>query len=163
MACRSSTLPPGDAVLRHNAADRYSLSANEILALAMDRDGSLWVGTKGGGVNRFSPGSLRFGAWRRNPADPGSLSDGNIRAIYRDRAGMVWIGTYDGGLNRFDPVSGQFTHFRHDPRNPESLDDDRVYSIYEDRSGDLWVGTGLGINRLDRKTGAFHALPARPA
>ena len=139
----------------HNAADRHSLSGNEILSLAADRDGSVWVGTKEGGVNRFSPASLRFGAWRRNPADKRSLSDENVRAIYADRAGVLWLGTYNGGLNRYDAASGTFTHFRHDAKNPASLDDDRVYSIYEDRAGYLWVGTGLGINRLDRKTGAF--------
>ena len=143
------------AVLGHNAADRHSLSGNEILSLATDREGSVWVGTKEGGVNRFSPSSLRFGAWRRNPADKRSLSDENVRAIYADRAGVLWLGTYNGGLNRYDAASGTFTHFRHDPANPASLDDDRVYSIYEDRTGYLWVGTGVGINRLDRKSGEF--------
>lgn len=142
-------------ILQHNAADRFSLSSNEIQSLAVDREGSLWAGTKAGGVDRFSPASLRFGAWRRNSDDPRSLSDDNVRAICRDRAGVVWLGTYDGGLNRFDPVSGTFTHFRHDPRNSQSLDSDRVYSIYEDRAGDLWVGTSMGINRLDRQTGTF--------
>ena len=123
------------ALVRHNPADPHSLSGSEILSLALDRDGSLWIGTKAGGVNRFSPATLRFGAWRPNPADRRSMSDDNVRAMYRDRAGALWIGTYDGGLDRFDPVSGTFTHFRHDPRKSGSLDDDRVYSIYEDRSG----------------------------
>ena len=142
------------AVLRHNAADRYSLSGSEILSLAADRDGGIWVGTKEG-VNRFLPSGLKFGAWRRNPADPRSLSDENIRAIYRDRSGVLWLGAYNGGLNRYDAASGTFTHLRHDARDPRSLDNDRVYSIYEDRSGTLWVGTAVGINRLDRKTGTF--------
>ncbi len=149
-------------ILRHNAADRFSLSANEILSLAVDRDGSIWAGTKAGGVDHFSPASLQFGAWRRNTDDPRGLSDGNIRAIYRDRAGAVWLGTYDGGLNRFDPASGTFTQFRHDPRNSRSLDGNRVYSIYEDRFGDLWVGTELGINRLDRQTGSFTRFERGP-
>ena len=143
------------AFLRHDAADRHSISANEVLSLAMDREGGVWVGTKGRGANRFSPETLRFGSWRPNPADRESLSDENVRAVYRDREGGVWMGTYDGGLNRFDPVSGKFVHFRHDAREPQSLDDDRIYSIYEDRAGALWVGTGVGINRLDRKTGTF--------
>jgi signal transduction histidine kinase/ligand-binding sensor domain-containing protein/CheY-like chemotaxis protein len=143
------------AVLRHNASDRYSLSGNEILSIAQDRDGGLWIGTKEGGVSHLAPDTLRFGAWRRNPDDPHSLSDQNVRAIYRDRGGVLWIGTYNGGVNRYDALSGTFTHFRHDARNPVSLDSDRVYSIYEDRSGDLWVGTAVGINRLDRRTGTF--------
>ena len=142
-------------ILRHNAADRFSLSANEIQSLAVDRDGSIWAGTKGGGVDHFSPASLQFGAWRRNSDDVRGLSDGNVRSIYCDRAGAVWLGTYDGGLNRFDPASGTFTQLRHDPRNPRSLSSDRVYSIYEDRSGDIWAGTDLGIDRLNRQTGSF--------
>ena len=141
--------------LRHNPADRFSLGANEILSLAVDREGSLWAGTKAGGVNRFSPASLQFGAWRSNPGDPRGLNDGNVRAIYRDHAGTVWLGTYDGGLNRFDPVSGTFTKFRKDPLNSRSLNADRDYSIYEDHTGDIWVGTDMGINRLDRRTGFF--------
>jgi signal transduction histidine kinase/streptogramin lyase len=143
------------AFLRHNAADRYSISGNEILSVLADRNGDVWVGVKGGGVNHFSPDTLRFGAWRPDPANPRGLSDENVRAIYQDRGGTVWIGTYDGGLNRFDTRTGTFAHFDHDDRNPRSLDDDRVYSIYEDRAGELWVGTARGINRLDRKTGVF--------
>jgi signal transduction histidine kinase/ligand-binding sensor domain-containing protein/CheY-like chemotaxis protein len=141
--------------LRHNPADRHSLSGNEIECLMLDRGGNLWVGTKGGGVDVFAPETLRFGAWRPTPGDPRSLSDSNVRSIYRDRSGVLWVGSYDGGLNRLDDVSGSFTHFRHDPRNPASLDSDRIYTIYEDRAGLLWAGTALGLNRLDRRSGAF--------
>ena len=148
----------GFAVLHHHAADQQSLSENEILSIAEDRNGSLWFGTKGGGLSRFSTASLKFGGWRRNPADLRSLSDANVRAIYRDRSGVLWIGTYDGGLNRYEPVSGTFTHFRHDARSPASLDSDRVYSIYEDREGVLWIGTGAGINRLNPEQRHVHAL-----
>jgi ligand-binding sensor domain-containing protein len=50
------------AVLQHEAADPYSLSGNVVQSIAEDRDGTLWFGTKGRGVSRFSPASLRFGA-----------------------------------------------------------------------------------------------------
>ncbi len=141
--------------LRHNPADRYSLSADEVLSMAADRDGGVWIGTKGGGVNRFSPEILRFGPWRQNPGDPNSLADNNIRAILRDRTGLLWIGMYSGGLNRFDPAAGTFMQFRPNTRGAGALDDDRVLSLLEDRAGDLWVGTRVGINRLHRQTGSF--------
>ena len=133
---------------------------DEILSLAADRDGSLWVGTKEG-AQPLPAGQSEFGAWRRNPADPRSLSDDNVRAIYRDRSGVLWLGTYDGGLNRYDPVSGTFTHFRHDAGDPGSLDNDRVYSIYEDRSGDLWVGTAAWDQPAESGDRHVHALLRR--
>ena len=143
------------SILKNDPADSYSISGNEVWSIVNDREGNLWVGVKGGGVNRLSPRSTAFGAWRRKPGDPGGLSDNNVRAIYGDHTGSVWIGTYDGGLDRFEPASGKFVHYRHDPQYPRSLDSDRVYSIYEDRSGTLWVGTDRGINRLDRESGTF--------
>ena len=142
-------------VLRNDPADRYSLSGNEVWPVTRDREGNLWVGVKGGGVNLLPSHSIQFGAWRHDPGDPSSLSDNNVRAIHGDRSGKVWIGTYNSGLDRFDPGTGKFAHYRHDPGKPGSLDHNRVYSIYEDRSETLWVGTGYGVNRLDRKAGTF--------
>jgi signal transduction histidine kinase/ligand-binding sensor domain-containing protein/CheY-like chemotaxis protein len=141
--------------LRNNPADRYSLSGNEVWSIAGDREGNLWVGVKGGGVNRLSARGTLFGAWRHDPGDPNSLGDDNVRAISGDRNGSVWIGTYTAGLDRFEPKSGKFAHYRHDPRNPRSLDFDQVYSIYADSTGSLWVGTGREIDQLDPKSGTF--------
>ncbi len=143
------------ALLRNSAADPHALSANEVHVVTMDRDGTVWVGTKPGGVNRFSARTMRFGPWRRNPDDPRGLSDNNVRSIFQDTTRAIWIGTFDGGINRFDPVSGTFTQFRHDPRSPSSLDDNRVYAIYEDKSGELWFGTAHGLNRFNRETNSF--------
>jgi signal transduction histidine kinase/ligand-binding sensor domain-containing protein/CheY-like chemotaxis protein len=145
-------------VLRHDPADPYSLSHNEVWSILNDREGNLWVGVKSGGINRFSPRSASFGPWRHDPSDPNSLSDNNVRAIRGDQTGDVWIGTYDGGLNRFDPKSGRFVHYRHSPKTSRSLDNDRVYSIYEDRAGEIWVGTVRGINRFHRGSGDFERV-----
>ena len=75
--------------LRHDPTDRYSLSGNDVLSVNADREGNVWVGVKGAGVNRFSPEHMRFGAWRRDPSDPDGLSDSNVRAIYQ---GPFWRG-----------------------------------------------------------------------
>ncbi|MGH9628864.1 MAG: ligand-binding sensor domain-containing protein [Bryobacteraceae bacterium] len=150
---------PGTGMLRgalvHDPADRYSLRTNEVTSFRHDREGNLWVGTKGGGVSRFSQESLRFGAWRKGPGGVGTLSESNVRAIHVDRAGFVWLGTYGSGLNRFEPGSGKFQYYRHDPKDPRSLSRDVIFSVYEDRQGTLWAGTSAGLTRFDRETGAF--------
>ena len=150
------------AFLRNDPADSHSLSANEIWSIAQDREGNLWVGVKGGGVNRLSERATRFGAWRHDPADPNSLAADNVRAIAGDRNGSVWLGTYTAGVDRFEPSSGKFVHYSHDPKNSGSLDHDQVYSVYEDRSGTLWVGTPSGINRHDPMSAAFKHFPLPP-
>ena len=45
---------------RHDPVDPHSLSANAIFCIYEDRDGGLWLGTDGGGLNRLDP-STRSG------------------------------------------------------------------------------------------------------
>ena len=66
---------------------------SNIYAIAEDRQGRMWTGTRGNG--------LKVGdTWYYNtPSDPTSLSDNNVFAIYRDRKDRMWVGTFGGGLN----------------------------------------------------------------
>jgi hypothetical protein len=76
-------------------------------ALHEGRDGKLWVGTWGGGLNRPRPGHRAV-----QPLPPParairrSLSDDQVVSVLEDHAGLLWVGTYMGGLNRFDPDAG---------------------------------------------------------
>ncbi|MEO8591712.1 MAG: response regulator [Candidatus Solibacter sp.] len=141
--------------LAHDPADRYSLPANDVTSLRYDREGSLWVGTKGGGASRFSQQALRFGAWRKVSQGIETLSENNVRAIYVDRSGVVWLGTYGGGLNRFESGSGQFQSYRQGTRD-SGIGRDVIFAVYEDRQAALWLGTDAGVSHFDRASGKFH-------
>jgi ligand-binding sensor domain-containing protein/signal transduction histidine kinase len=161
-----SNAKPGQVVRFFNdPKNPHSLSHNNVRAIcgssaARDKPGALWIGTDGGGLNKFDPdtrtgAAKRFTRFVNDPENPFSLSSNRITALYEDRSGMLWIGTYDGGLNCFDPNRKQFTRFLNDPQNPHSLSHNRVWSIYEDHLGALWIGTSGGLNRCDRATGRF--------
>src|ERR1700712_3940086 len=47
-------------VYRNDPTDSGSLSNNYIKSLVEDADGNLWVGTWGGGINRFDPEKISF-------------------------------------------------------------------------------------------------------
>ena len=146
-------------IFNHDPRDPTSLSDGWIWSLFEDSLGNLWIGTDGGGLNRFLPDREAFERFVSDPSDPSSLSHDHIRVIYEDTAGMLWIGTDDGGLNRLDPATRRFTRFAHDPSNPASLSNDRVRTITEDASGALWVSTdGGGINIFDSINGNFRHL-----
>lgn len=142
----------------HDSLNPASLSNSDVRTIYEDRQGTLWVGTDGGGLNRFDRKSQTFTHYRHQPGQVGSLSnDTALYAILEDRKGSLWVGTYNG-LNRMDPRTGRFTHYRHHPKDTTSLSHGSISSLVEDRSGDLWVGifqTGQGLNRLDHRTGRF--------
>ena len=139
---------------RYDAKDPDSLSDDRVAALLRTRDGTLWVGTLAGGLDRFVPSRRGFDHFRHDPERPDSLASDRVICLYEDRQGAVWIGTLGGGLDRLDPARGTFSHFTHDPDDPHSLSDDRVSAITEGDGEMLWLGTfGGGLNRLDRRTG----------
>lgn len=148
---------------KHDPNDGGSLGANSIWSLLVDHEGTLWVGTEGGGLNRFVPAEDRFVRYLPDPNNPYSLNDTRITNLYEDRAGDLWIGTATGGLNHWERATGRFTHYQHDPHDPTTITSDGVMGIYEDRAGFLWVGTPEGLNRLDRATGRFTRYQPDPA
>ncbi len=154
----------------HDPADPLTLSNDHILALAGDPSGDLWVGTRGGGVNRWRRASDSFVHYRHDPQDPTSLASDEVRVLYRDGSGALWMGTGESGLDRFAAVRGAggatgaaaFEHFRHRADDVTSLSDDRVRTVYEDRLGVLWVGTLEGLNLFDRRSATFLRLEHHP-
>ncbi|HVN14775.1 MAG TPA: two-component regulator propeller domain-containing protein, partial [Anaerolineales bacterium] len=140
---------------RNQPADPNSLSNNSIFSIYEDQSGVLWVGTYGGGLNKYDRQQDEFSYLGNDPSNKDSLSGNMVFPIYVDPQGIVWIGTYGNGLNRYNPVVKQFTYYRNDPENPDSLSSDEVFSIYMDSQGSLWVGTARALDRLDIRTGKF--------
>jgi serine phosphatase RsbU (regulator of sigma subunit)/streptogramin lyase len=124
-----------------------------------DGTGTIWVGTYGGGLDRYDPATGKFAHARHDPADPRSIGNNYVRVICEDDSGTLWIGTHGGGLNALDRSTGVFTRYRNDPGNPNSLSNDFVFAIHPDREGNLWLATyGGGLNKLDRRTGSFSRI-----
>jgi ligand-binding sensor domain-containing protein len=155
----------GFEVIAHDPADPASLAEEDVNTVLVDHAGTLWVGTWGGGLNRYEPATESFVRYPCDPARPGALHDCRVQRLLEDRDGNLWVGTFAGGLARLDRASGTFTSFTHDPANPASISDDRVWSLAEDREGFLWVGTDHGLDRFDRATGSsvrYKPDPAQP-
>ena len=141
------------------APTNSNLSSRIITALYEDSQGIIWIGTNGGGLNRYDKETNSFTAYQNDPDDATTISHNYFsilggQTILEDESGMIWVGTDGGGLNRLDPKTGTFTHFLHEPDNPNSLSDDTIYALLQDQNGALWVGTSRGLNRFDLETGA---------
>ncbi|MCP4153019.1 MAG: hypothetical protein GY757_35125 [bacterium] len=87
----------------------HSLSSNNAGNIMKDRQGNLWVGTWGGGLNKFDPDSGYAVHFKHDPEKPGSISGNRIQSLYQDSKGNLWFGTFSRGLNKYNPGSGDFT------------------------------------------------------
>lgn len=111
----------------YDRSNTPQLTENSVFVLMVSRDGSLWIGTEGGGLVRY-----RQGKFREYGANAG-LSDEFVRALFQDSHGTIWVGT-DNGLLRFH--DGHLV--RVDGRS--NIPAVAVHAIAEDRQGGLWVG-----------------------
>ncbi|MFH2115592.1 MAG: diguanylate cyclase, partial [Spirochaetota bacterium] len=129
--------------------DGASISDNLVYALAMDKDGHLWVGTNAG-LNRYE-GNGRFRRYLSDPDDPTSLPSKIIRDLHIDESGVLWIGTNGGGVARYRPATDDFDHWT----KSEGLPSNAVVSVLGGPSGTLWAATATGIAFYEPATGRF--------
>ena len=132
---------------KHNPNNKRSIGANNIHFIYEDKNNTIWIGTGGGGLNRYNPDSNSFTRYNRETSKDEFVDDW-VYTIHEDQKGNFWIGTAAGGVNLFDREKESFTHFRNDPLDSSSLSNNRVLSLLETRLGDIWIGTALGLNKL---------------
>ena len=143
-------------VFENDSNDSSSLSNNHINYIYEDKTGILWIGTNGGGLNKFIREKEQFTHYKHDPDDPASINCNYIWSIFEDSLGVLWIGTGCGGLKKFNREKEQFRNYKHNPEDPTSISNDRISSIYEDKHGELWIGTKFGgLNKFDREKEQF--------
>ncbi len=151
------------SIFRPLPNDRNSLTHNYIHSLLQDRNDRIWIGTNGGGLDRFDPNTKQFINYRYVADDPYSLSSNIVYSIIQDREGTIWVGTYHG-VNRYDPEQDRFSHYHLNPNDPRSLGHNIVRIIYEDQAGMLWIGTDSGgLDKFDPETEQFTHYRHNPA
>ena len=117
---------------------RDGLSADDVRAIAEDREGNLWVGTEGGGLNRLRDG--RFTCFTKTNGLPGN----SVSAVEVDADGVLWVAT-SGGLARFQ--GGKWTRYS----KKEGLASNSLGYLLEDGHGYLWIGSNAGLMRLKKE------------
>lgn len=107
----------------------HSISHNDVTAIYEDKDGQLWVGTDGGGLNiSRTAKDLIFSNYQNIPNNSNSLSQNQVFAITQDFSGVVWIATNDG-INKLKKFNHQFIHFQSNPLKINSLESNNLAAI----------------------------------
>lgn len=91
---------------RHIPEDTTSLCMDQIYSLIKTRDGTIWVGTPGGGIGRLEAETGTF----RNYNQSHGLESNTVYTLLEDHNGKLWMSTSDG-ISMFDPVDEVFTNY----------------------------------------------------
>lgn len=145
---------PKDETFVHYYAgfdDQNAVPSNEVLALHINREGAIWIGTWGEGL-AFYDGSQDVFV----PVSQLELPSQFVSDVLEDASGRaLWVGTADG-LARVNFGELKVEQFRHSAAEPTSLSKNAVSALLQDPDGTLWVGTlGGGLNAFDPQSKSF--------
>ncbi len=110
-------------------------------ALACDREGALWFGTRNG-VVRFHPRDQTVRPWIKDRTY--AALEGLVELMWADPDGSVWASTLGVGLTRLDPSLAP-KHFTGDADGLRIVEPEQIGRAPD---GSLWVAGDGGIDRL---------------
>ena len=116
------------------------LAPGAIDALTIDREGSIWIGTRASGLHRLKPSLFRV------VSVPEGLRSGNVYPVYEDSWGDVWVGALAGGVSRIAAGGDRVTSFGDGRWNASVLAyPPHPRDFFSDRPDRLWVASLDGI------------------
>jgi signal transduction histidine kinase/ligand-binding sensor domain-containing protein/DNA-binding response OmpR family regulator len=131
-----------------------SISSDEIFTLQQDIEGVLWIGTGGGGINRYDPVTNTFKSFRIREG----LAGDDVYGIQEDKKGMLWIST-DNGITSIDPKRQTFRNFyREDELQGNQFNPG---AAFQTSSGEILFGDTKGFTFFTPEQMKTNPIPPR--
>lgn len=146
---------------KQNQRNLNGLTAKQVRSLFIDELGIYWIGTIGGGINKFDSNLNLFNHVKSNPFDPYGLNDPIVKAFAENSDGNVFIGTEGGGLSLFDPKTQLFKQYSIPSMRAGSNSRIDVLTLKKLPDGKLLIGTyGDGLLVMEPKSGTIQRIRA---
>lgn len=140
-----------------------SLNSSNIVSIAEDNEGNLWIGTFGGGLTKFNPANNTWLTFRHESKLPNTIADDEILSVFADNSGIIWVGAHLAqGISKIYKVEKKFEQI--DQSYPSTgLNDNVIWEVYTEDDNIFWFGTYKGgINKYDRKKNSFEYILREP-
>jgi signal transduction histidine kinase/ActR/RegA family two-component response regulator len=123
--------------------EQQGVASDAVASAFRDREGSLWIGSRGAGIDRWV-GEGRWKNWTR--AD--GLPSDTLWGLGRDFKNQLWVGT-SRGVSMVNPLTQRVRTWADKALSAGY----RIITVEPDPSGRIWIGSsGGGLSRLDPQT-----------
>jgi ligand-binding sensor domain-containing protein/signal transduction histidine kinase len=127
-------------IFRADPTNPDTLSADWVSSLLVDQQGTLWVGTRYAGLNRFDADTERFERIAL-PVVSNTGASAEISVLYQDPQQQIWVGSYGSGLFRWDPKENKLQHLAL-PEQVDGVSTLHLNDVIMDQQGLLWLAVG---------------------
>lgn len=130
----------------------FSLSLSNVRCILHGKNGIVWIGTDGAGINVYKKLSNQFEHYtKKEVADSSSLASEKVMTFAEDANENLWIGTLNG-INIMNKDKKVVAHYNY-PQNKVHY---KILSLYKSSDGLIWIGSwGNGANFFDPSTETF--------
>ena len=125
--------------IKHQNQVRNGLASDTSRTMLVDHAGLLWIGTWGGGLQRYHPLGQAFHLIQHDLTNPASLSHSDIRAILELSNGQILVGTAGNGIDILDRRLGLVGGYR--AGSGMALPDANITSMTQTPDATIWIGT----------------------
>jgi signal transduction histidine kinase/ligand-binding sensor domain-containing protein/DNA-binding response OmpR family regulator len=141
----------------------YSLTATSVKSIYIDKQGMYWLGTVGGGINKYDNKLNVFNWIKSNPFDPQGLKGPIVSSFYESGVGKVFVGTNGNGVGVFDVKTKLFRHINITSRRKSTNKEISAFALSMPSANKLMVGTYAdGLFVVDAVSGNYRQLMQGP-
>lgn len=124
-----------------------SISHSRILTIAEDHSADLWIGTNGGGLNRYDRKTNSFSVYLPGNSDTFSVAGRIVYALLAMPDGLIWTGT-ENGLSIYNTATSSFLDTRKETYLA-GLSGFAIRSLVRNNENIIFAGTSRGLFRID--------------
>jgi ligand-binding sensor domain-containing protein/signal transduction histidine kinase/CheY-like chemotaxis protein len=125
-----------------NGKSANKIRSNSVWSVCIDRDGIIWIGTLGGGLNGYNPKTKRFTTFLLQ-----GVARNDIYKVVEDGTQNLLLGTSNDGVYSFNRVTGESKSYIN---GGKSL---FVRDIASISPNELWLGTESGLYIYNKLNG----------
>jgi signal transduction histidine kinase/CheY-like chemotaxis protein/AraC-like DNA-binding protein/sugar lactone lactonase YvrE len=144
---QDASLPSGCSQLLLDRSIEPGQQKQIVYALAIEKPGIIWIGTRGFGVYRYNTITKRVIAQYTSASNPEFIRNDDILTLFTDLKGIVWVGS-SSGIFSLTPVSADSVIVA-GLSVQSDLFSTSIHTIQHDNQGNLWVTTNQGLSLID--------------